>query len=36
MNIDTYVAIVDTCILMLLCAWSLADRCNWYFRDKDK
>lgn len=34
MLIDIYVAIIDTCILALLLAWSWMDRNNIYFKDK--
>lgn len=34
MNIDQYVAVVDTSIFILLIAWSTLDRFNVYFRNK--
>jgi len=35
MSIDLYVAVVDTSIFLLLVGWSIMDRCNLYFRNKD-
>jgi len=35
MNIDHYVAGIDTCILILLLVWSYMDRNNIYFKDKE-
>jgi len=34
MNIDHYVAAIDTCILVLLLTWSWMDRNNIYLKDK--
>lgn len=34
MNIDHYVAAIDTSILLLLLAWSWMDRNNIYFKEK--
>lgn len=33
--IDIYVAIIDTLILVLLCAWSWMDRNSIYFKSDD-
>lgn len=35
MNIDHYVAFIDTSILVLLLVWSWMDRNNIYFKDKE-
>jgi hypothetical protein len=32
MTIDHYVAVIDTCILVLLIGWSFMDRMNIYLR----
>ncbi len=34
MNVDIYVAIIDTLIFILLVGWSFMDRNNIYFKDK--
>lgn len=36
MNIELYVAVIDTLILMLLVAWAYMDRHNIYFKRKRK
>jgi hypothetical protein len=35
MRIETYTAIVDTCILLLLLVWSWMDRNNIYISEKE-
>jgi hypothetical protein len=35
MTVDHYTAFIDTCILVLLLAWSWMDRNNIYFKDKE-
>lgn len=34
MTVDHYMAIIDTCILVLLMGWSWMDRNNIYFKEK--
>ena len=35
MTIELYNAVIDTCIFVLLLAWSYLDRKQIYFDDKD-
>lgn len=32
MNWDAATAVLDLLIFLLLAAWMVMDRCNWYFR----